>query len=38
MSRWHAKLKHGHAVWHIDTFIGTMARKNKMACFWYVGT
>ena len=39
LARWHAKLKHWHAVWHIDTFIDTLARKNeKFARFNHGGT
>ena len=39
LTRWHVNLKHWHAVWHVGTLIGTLARKNeKLARFWYVGT
>ena len=39
LARWHAKLKHWHAVWQIGTFIGTLSRKNeKLTRFWHVGT
>ena len=37
LARWHAKLKHWHGVWHVGTFIGTLAHKNeKLARFWHV--
>ena len=39
LARWYTKLKHWHAVWHVGTFIGTLARKNeKLVLFWHVGT
>ena len=38
LTRWHANLKNRHAVWYVDTFISTLARKNeKLARFWHVG-
>ena len=38
LARWHAKLKHWHVFWHVDTFFGTLVRKNeKLARFWHVG-
>ena len=39
LKNWHAKLKRWHAVWHVGTFIGTLARKNEnLARFRQVGT
>ena len=39
LARWQTKLKNWLAVWHIDTFIGTLVRKNeKLACYWCIGT
>ena len=39
LARWHAKLKHWHATWHVSTFIGTLARENeKLARFWHDDT
>ena len=49
LARWHTSLKIGMCLacqveklvclWHIGTFIGTLAHKNEMlARFWYVGT
>ena len=35
LARWHAKLKHWQAVWHVST----LTRKNeKLSRFWHVGT
>ena len=39
LTRWHAKLKHWHALWHVGTFFGMLTRKNEnLARFWHVGT
>ena len=39
LARWHAKLNHWLAVWHVGTFIDTLASKNeKLARSWHVGT
>ena len=39
LARWQAKLKHCHAVWHVGTFIGLLARKiEQLAHFLHVGT
>ena len=38
LTRWHNKLKHWHATWHVATFLGTLARTNeKLARFWHMG-
>ena len=39
LARRHAKLKYWHVLWHVGTFIGTLARKNeKLARFYHVHT
>ena len=35
LARWHATLDHWHAVWNINTFIGNVARNEKLA---FIGT
>ena len=34
-TRWYAKLKHWHAVWHVGTYIGTLARWNVKMRSWH---
>ena len=38
LTHWHANLKHWHAVWHVDTFIGMLARLlAHWHVYWHVG-
>ena len=30
LARWHTKLKNRHAIWHVGTIIGTLARKKEV--------
>ena len=36
---WHPKWKHWHDLWHVGTFLPTLAHKNvKLPRFWQFGT
>ena len=39
LARWHTKLKNRHAIWHVGTIIGTLARKKEVGTLlarWHV--